>query len=291
MSAENVQLSVVLPVLDAEGTIGDQLEALAEQKWSEPWELLVVDNGSTDGTLALVKRFRDRIPNLRIVDASDHRGQPYALNVGATEARGRWLAFCDADDVVAPGWLAALGDAVREHEFVAGRLDVEALNEPWLVASRGRIQTSGLQQGRYPPYLRHGSSCCLAVSRDLHLRFGGFDESAQTLFDNDYCYRLQLAGAELHFVPEAVVWYRYRDTFGGIYRQTRAYAESDAWLQRRYGRPEGRTVWLWPFFYWRSILWCLPHFRDPAARGRLAWLLGWQVGRLRGSLKHRVLAV
>jgi len=68
-------------------------------------EVIVSDNGSTDGTVAVVEQYQEKPPNLRVVDSSDRRG---AAHAGGCR---RGLAFCDADDEVAPGWVAAMGEA------------------------------------------------------------------------------------------------------------------------------------------------------------------------------------
>ena len=123
-----MKLSVIIPCLNAAGTIGAQLDALAVQQWDQPWEVIVADNGSTDRSLAIVERYRYKLPNLRVVDASARRGQPCALNTGAMAAKGDALAFCDADDEVAPGWLPAMGKALSKYDFVACRVDFKKLN-------------------------------------------------------------------------------------------------------------------------------------------------------------------
>jgi glycosyltransferase involved in cell wall biosynthesis len=64
------RLSVVIPCYNSAATIGDQLTALAAQRTRYSWEVLIADNGSRDDTVAVVKRFRDRIPALRIVDSA-----------------------------------------------------------------------------------------------------------------------------------------------------------------------------------------------------------------------------
>src|SRR3990172_11101424 len=104
-----MKLSVIIACLNGARTIAAQLEALAGQQWSHPWEVVIADNGWSDDWLDIVRSYQDRIPNIRIVDASDRRGQPHALNVGAAAAKGEALAFCDADDEGAPGWGGAMG--------------------------------------------------------------------------------------------------------------------------------------------------------------------------------------
>jgi glycosyltransferase involved in cell wall biosynthesis len=284
-------LSVVIPCLNAEETIGEQLDALARQTWDQPWEVIVADNGSTDRTLAVVEEYRDRTLDLRVVDASRKPGAPFALNEGARVARGAALAFCDADDVVGEGWIAAMGTALAAHDLVAARQDATRLNPPWVREGRGEPAVArDLPRLPFPPYVPHAASCGLGVGRDLHEAIGGFDESTPILYDTDYCIRLQLAGAELHLASDAVVHYRYRSSFEGLYRQARSYAEHFALLQKRYAgdaRIPGR--WRLPLKGWKPILRSAAGIHRKAERVRLAWLIGWQVGRLRGSLRYRVL--
>lgn len=276
--------------LDAAETVERQLEALAAQDLSQPWELVVADNGSRDETAAIVERYRDRLPELRVVDASDRRGQAHALNVGVAEARGAAVLFCDADDEVASGWLGAMSDALREHEFVASRGDATQLNEPWLVETREAQPAGGLSRVAFPPFFAYAGSGGIGVRKEVHERFGGFDESMDVLFDVDYCIRLQLAGIELRLVPDAVMHYRYRDRPRAIFQQARRYADAAALLQKRYGEP-ATTPLKWPFEHWKAVAKALPLALGRSGRAQLAWLLGWQVGRYRGSVRHRVLAV
>ncbi|HEY4573152.1 MAG TPA: glycosyltransferase family A protein, partial [Thermoanaerobaculia bacterium] len=104
-----MKLSVVIPCLNAAATLGVQLAALTRQSWPGGWEVIVADNGSTDGSREIVESYRGRLPGLALVDASDRRGQAHARNLGAAAATGDALLFCDADDEVAPGWMEALG--------------------------------------------------------------------------------------------------------------------------------------------------------------------------------------
>src|SRR4051812_42896987 len=114
-------LSVIIPCYNAAETIGVQLDALTTQPCAEPFEIIVADNGSTDGTRGVVFRHQAHFPHLRIVDASARRGSACARNVGARMAAGDKLAFCDADDEVAPRWVAAISEALDRHDFVASR--------------------------------------------------------------------------------------------------------------------------------------------------------------------------
>ena len=104
-----LDLSVVIPARNEAATIVEQLDALAAQEWSGSWEVVVVDNGSTDATPDVVTAYGAREPRVRLVQALERAGLNYARNVGIEATHGRAFALCDADDLVAPGWVAGDG--------------------------------------------------------------------------------------------------------------------------------------------------------------------------------------
>ncbi len=239
------KLSVVIPCLNAAATLATQLDALAGQSWPGEWEVIVADNGSTDGSRELAASYRDRLPGLRVVDASHRRGQAHARNAGAAAATGDALLFCDADDEVAPGWLAAMGRALALYEFVACRYDNERLNPAWVRRTHLNPQKDGLTRYDYPPYLPHAGGGGLGVLRRVHEEVGGFDESMPALEDTDYCWRIQRAGHPLVFAPDAVVNIRHRHDHGSIFRQGVSYGQHNVLIYKKYralGMP--RLGWL-----------------------------------------------
>lgn len=290
LGGPEVRLSVVIPSRNGVGTLGAQLERLAEQEWYEPWEVIVADNGSTDGTPALVERFRERLPGLRLVDASDQVGINHARNAGARAARGELLAFCDDDDEVGPGWVAAIGSALLRHQFVGGRLDSDTLNEPWMVAIRGRPQVDGPVPFDGQPSYTIGSN--FGIRRSLHERIGGFDETfIGGAEDADYSWRAQRAGATLHFEPRAVVAYRLKADLRATFRQARSYGVGYVSLYARHrvhGLPEPKRVWLYGALSWAGIVRYFPRSTSKVALGRFLWQLGWKLGMLEGSIRNRV---
>ncbi len=288
-----MRLSVVIPTRNGAATIGGQLEALCRQDWPEGWEVIVADNGSRDDTFRVVATYAERLPGLRIVDASQVAGQPYALNQGARHATGEALLFCDDDDEVGQGWLAEMGRALREHPFVACRIDGSRLNAPWVAATRPTVQRAGLQKIPYPPYLPHAGGGTLGVWRSVFEAVGGFDESLLAVHDTFFCVRVQLTGVRLHFVPGAVVHVRFRSSLRGMYRQARGYGEYSALMYKKMlelgtspiPHPIRESLRSW-WYLARSLV----QLRSKTGRGSFAFSLGYRVGRLRGSLKHHVLA-
>ena len=287
-----MKLSIIIPCLNAASTLGVQLEALAEEQWDEPWEIVVADNGSSDNSLIIVESYKKRMPNLRVVDASARRGQPFALNTGAAAASGESLAFCDADDEVGPGWVAAMGRALNEHDFVACRIDFTKLNPVWLqeIFSDHAQVVNGCLKAWYPPYLSHAGGGTLGVKKHLHDAVGGFDERLPYQHDTDYCFKIQLKGIELGFVPDAVLHVRCRQSVSGLFRQARLWADYTVLLSKYYRSFERTGCRPWRSFIRQceNLLWSLPQVHSKVGRARWIWNLGWQLGRLGGSIKYHV---
>src|SRR5262245_13139635 len=129
-------LSVVIPCRNAAGQLPLQLEALTREKWQGRWEVVVADNGSTDGTGKVAGQFKAHLPRSLVVGAPARRGAACARNVGARSASGEAFLFLDADDEIAAGYLAAMADALAHHDLVAAYRDSESLNTGWVRLSR-----------------------------------------------------------------------------------------------------------------------------------------------------------
>jgi GT2 family glycosyltransferase len=255
------------------------------------WEIVVSDNGSTDGSKELVERYAARSSLIRPVDSSDRTGLSHARNVGVREARGRSVAFCDQDDRVAPGWLVAMTTGLRDHELVAGRLEHDLLNDPWTIEVRGRPQSEQLLEYE-DGWLPFAFGCTLGVHAELHERLGGFDETfVNGAEDADYCWRAQSAGAQLILLEEAVTHYRFRHDLGGVYRQARDYGKSEVRLYAKHrplGLPPARRPARKAARLWAATARAFVRARTRGEFGVAVWLLGQRVGRLRGSLRSRV---
>jgi GT2 family glycosyltransferase len=282
------EVSVVIPMYNAAGTIGEQLDALAAQEYSGRWEVVIADNGSTDDGADVALGWSDRLPELRIVDASAKRGVSHARNTGAAAARGDLVLICDADDVVAPGWLAAMAAAGADCDVLGGSVEDERLNDPlvraWRWYPRNRLPT-------VLGFLSYADGMNCGMRKRVFEDLGGFDEGYVAGGDDvEFSWRAQLAGYKLCFVPEAVVSVRYRTGLKALARQFYFYGRATPQLYRDFrgrGAPRrslGTTAadWLW-------LLWHVPHALG-SRRARGTWIrraaLGW--GYVRGSFRWRV---
>lgn len=288
--ASDIRVTVVIPCYNAEKTLSDTLDAIVTQAWDKRWDILVSDNKSTDGSREIVKQFQRRYPLISLVDAFANQGTSCAVNTGVKAARGRSVVICDSDDIPTPGWLAAMGEALETHEFVACRMDVESLNSGAGALSRRNAQTEQLGKIGYPPYLPHAGGGTLGFRREIFLRVEGYDEKLNYLHDTDFCFKVQLAGSPLIFVGDAVIKIRFRTNFRKTYLQARNWAEYNILLAKRYRHHGLPPAHRWRRLYndGKTILQKLSHWPrlTEKERYRTMWLLGWELGKIKGMVKY-----
>jgi glycosyltransferase involved in cell wall biosynthesis len=278
---------VVIPVYNGAATLPTQLEALANQVGAPSFEVVVADNGSTDDTVQVAMAFADRL-DLRVVRAAEQRGPSFARNRGVAVARSSNLLFCDADDQVAPTWVAAHCASLRADELVTG--PVVYVDRP---PSRAKWdppdQRLPLAPRRYFDVMPFAPSNNLAMRAELFTRLGGFDTALRCTEDADLTIRAQLTGATLAWAPEAVVLNTRRATLRASSRQFFRYGFEDALLYRKLrgqGLPS-RSPWqmLRPYL----VLAATAH-RVLRPGRRWSWVVNasQRAGRLVGSARFRV---
>lgn len=278
-------VSIVIPAYNAATTIAAQLEAVAAQEVETPVEVVVADNGSTDQTRAICQLFVDRL-DLRVVDASRRPGPAAARNVGATAARGDVLLFCDADDVVMPGWAQSLSSAVATGRAAVGSFRLvgagaDDIATGWVATQSGLP----LYLGQVP--LTYSSN--LGVAREDFDRVGGFDEGLRCGEDADLGIRLRSLGCEIGWCPEARVVMRNRLSVGGQFRQFAQYGRWDAAVYRKHrGEALRRPPLRDALRDWGSLVIHLPRLLSPSRRRSWIVTAGLRVGRIVGSVRERV---
>jgi glycosyltransferase involved in cell wall biosynthesis len=274
-------ISVVLPVRNGLPWLDAQLRALAEQECSEPWEVVVADNGSRDGSGDIARRWAKDHERFRVVDASALDGAPAARNVGVRAARGDLIAFCDADDVVWAGWLAACAEALRHADIVAGAFDFWSLNG----TRKSPTTPAAIRQLGFLPA---GLGANLAVRRTVFDGVGGFNEDLLLGEDIDLCWRLQLQGYQFAYAPDAVVAKRELVGFGKVFKKAFSYGRSGPALFRRYRDVGARRNLAGAAKSWAWLAVSLPLLFERNRRTEWARAAGMRSGRLVGSVAQSV---
>lgn len=278
----------MVPAKNVAATLSEQLDALLAQRWDGEWEIVVVDNASTDATAAIAREYADRDGRVRVVPAFDGRGVSYVRNVGIEQARADWIAICDGDDVVGPRWLAAIGDALAHHRCVTGPIEVRRLNPEWLLRTRGSFAPDAPRtfHGVFPSI----SGGNVGMHRGLWEEVGRFDETVIGIEDIEFSLRLFQRGVAIHFAPDAIVHYRYRIEPRALWRQGRHYGACRPYVCRRLheaGLPTPSRVAGWKS--WLTLVLWLPRLVSREGRASWIWVAGNRFGQLEGCVRHRAL--
>ena len=210
-------ISVILVTWNSTVHLPHCLDCLSAQTLKD-FEVVLVDNGSTDGSLGDLKSRWSEL-TLRIERLDENKGFAAANNIGAHLARGQWLALLNSDAFPDPGWLENLIQATEHYpdfSFFASR-QLQANMQQFLDGAGDAYHISGLAWRRFAgwPSARFGlepkevfSPCAAAAlySRQAFLQVGGFDEDFFSYHEDlDLGFRLRLQGFRCLYVPDAVV--------------------------------------------------------------------------------------
>jgi glycosyltransferase involved in cell wall biosynthesis len=204
-------VSILVPAFNAEPWLRDALRSAIAQTW-EPKEIIVVDDGSTDGTLEIARQFESE--QLRVV-ANEHWGAAATRNEALALSKGDYIQYLDADDVLAPDkiekQMKALGESPSKRTLVSGSfgkfmyryyrtsfvptaLWCDLTPIEWLV-----------RKMQFNLFMQTGT---WLVSRELAEAAGPWDTRLLGDDDGEYFCRVLLASDGIQFVPDAKVYYR-----------------------------------------------------------------------------------
>lgn len=186
------------------------------------YELIVVDDGSTDGSLCLLNKFFGKNRKVSIVDLGKNVGASKTRNVGVKKSLGKYFVFLDADTKIKPGWYR---ETIRffEKNRTVGAAQVKLLTMNTtkydyagdLMGSFGFLverARGAVDMGQFDEttYIFSGKSAGMIIRRNVFEKLGGFDEDYQIfLEDTDLFWRTWLAGYQVLFAPTIVVWHAY----------------------------------------------------------------------------------
>jgi GT2 family glycosyltransferase len=211
-------------------------------------------------------------------------------------SRAELLLMLDQDDLIADGYVHAMAAALTRSPLVFGRLEHDRLNPAWLADAlraspdqeRARVLLRP-ERTAEPTSVRVGIGCALGMRRELFDRLGGFATDVGCTDDVDLCLRAHALGVELVRTDDAVVHYRLRRSLPALFRQRYGYGASWAALYKRHraaGMPRpgvGRVA----CELVRAVRQLASASRCARARGVAG--LGFTLGRMAGSRRHRVL--
>lgn len=224
-------ISVVVCSFNGARTIRDTLEALRKLDYPQ-FEVIVVDDGSTDATAAIAEEFGFQVVR------TENRGLSAARNTGLAAATGELVAYLDDDAFPDPHWLTYLAETFQASDYVG----VGGPNVP--PPGDGPIADCVANAPGGPAHVlisdreaEHVPGCNMAFRRSCLLAIGGFDECFRAAGDDvDICWRIRERGWTLGFSPAALVWHHRRNSVRAYWRQQVGYGKAEALLERKWPR-------------------------------------------------------
>ena len=282
--------SIVIPVYNREDVIGDTLASCMAQTWSD-YEVIVVDDGSSDGTSGVVTEYARRYPAIRLLTQSNS-GPAAARNLGVREARGKYIAFLDSDDRFLPEKLEVFARHMEESgaDFLYGPVLSERGNGAiWLRPESGLAEDESMFDYLF---LRRGVvlPSTVVVERGLALRYP-FLESLWFGDNDQFAVDMWRAGVRFHFVAQPMTRYADQEDLSRLSRLPLF----------DHASPRHRAFFEWmesqrPFMSKRAYLAYRARFlsrsiaRDSPLRGAAEIFAAWRHGALSGSACLRQLA-
>jgi len=206
--SNSLTASVIVPVLNGEATLGDLLAALKNQAGAGPFEIIVVDNGSTDRTVEIARSCGVTVLHQPIL------GPSAARNLGLRHARAEIVVYTDSDAIPSRRWLAALLAAFADSKVIIASGPILGW-QPTTAAERFCSVRAAYSRENSIDHPRHAYTpgMSLAVRRKHAVEIGGWDELMTSGEDVDFCFRLRLRfGNTIQFVDEAVLFHQHRCT-------------------------------------------------------------------------------
>jgi GT2 family glycosyltransferase len=221
---EYPKVSVVVCAYNAEQTMDSCLASLQELNYPN-YEVIVVNDGSTDRTLEITQRY----DYLHLI-SQENKGLSAARNVGIAAASGEIVAFTDSDCVADPDWLTYMVDKFLSSGLCAVGGPNFPPPEDSLVPSCVAVSPGGPTHVLLSDEVaEHIAGCNMAVRREVLQEIGGFDPLFRAAGDDvDLCWRLQDKGYTIGFSPAAVVWHFRRNTVAAYLKQQRGYGKAEA---------------------------------------------------------------
>ena len=223
------RVSVVVCSFNGARTIETCLQGLIRLDYPDV-EVVVVDDGSTDGTATIAGRY-----DVRLVQ-TPNRGLSAARNTGAQAATGEIIAYIDDDASADPHWLRYLVATLLERgHAAAGGPNILIGRDGTVAACVARAPGGPTPVLRTDTEADHVPGCNLAIRASCLNDIGGFDHRFRAAGDDvDLCWRIAQRGWTIGFSPSAVVWHQARHSLRGYWRQQRGYGVAEALLEKKW---------------------------------------------------------
>ena len=212
-----ILVSIIVPTFNEENQIIFLLKSLLTQKFSQKYEIIIVDNESTDNTIKVIKEFKNKnkIMNIKVITSIGKLGK--VRNDGILKSSGRFVAFIDADEIADPNWLMELMKKIKEYDGVLGSInsmnpnknliskffDLTLIDRKKFLNKQTKIKTFGTGN--------------LLINQKVFKKGLIFDENFPTAEDGDFSYRFYKKGYNIIFNEKAKIFHKIPETIKQFY--------------------------------------------------------------------------
>lgn len=260
-------ISVIVPVYNDAAGLRETVSTLLQQDYPpDRYEIIVVDNGSTDSTPGVMEEFAKRYPGRVRAEREPRRGSYAARNRGISCSRGEILCFIDADMSVPPDYLRRVrAELDRGVDYLGCRVEQYSVR-PTRASEYDEVY--GFPIHKYLRDRHFCPTCCLSIRRRVIEEVGGFDDRLESGGDVEFGQRIHAAGFTQGYADDIVLRHPARDTFRALWSKSKRVARGNAQLYHYYPERFGDL----PKRY-AQLLYCAPRrpsriIEDYAARGR-----------------------
>lgn len=226
-STSEIEASVIIPVFNNLNYTRQCITSLFTVKEPVSFEVIVVDNGSSDGTAEYLRQLP---PPVRVVSLRENLGFAKGCNAGTQAARGRYLCFLNNDTMVTPGWLSEMVTCMKRDESIGavGNLQIfpgtEKVQQAGIVCGPDKMVRSLYNNElladhpavNKPREFQFVAGSCLLIEKDFFAQLGGFDESyLNSCEDVDLCMRVRQAGKKVFYCPQSRIYHYESKTVSG----------------------------------------------------------------------------
>jgi len=223
------RVSVIVCSYNGGRTLGDCLEALCQIDYPD-FEVIVVDDGSTDATPAVASEY-----DVRLI-RTENRGLSSARNTGLMAATGEIVAYTDDDAYPDPHWLTYLAAMFQRTNHVGiGGPNIPPRGDGPIADCVANAPGGPVHVLLDDELAEHIPGCNMAFRRERLIEIGGFDPRYRVAGDDvDICWRLQERGWTIAFSPAAIVWHHRRNSIRGYWKQQQGYGKAETLLEQKW---------------------------------------------------------
>jgi len=298
MLDDNPAISIVIPCFNEAENIGKCIDSIRRQQYNGEFEIIAVDNGSTDDTAKIIKN------KGIILKYAERKGPAPAKNEGIKKAKGNIIAFIDGDCIATKDWLKNIVSGFENSDVGCVAGSIKAMEDDNLSPlERFLIKKGHLSQAQHieNSFLPFAATANAAYRKEVFDKIGLFDQELLIGEDADLSWRMQLfTNYKLRYVPDAAVFHPYESRPNELFRQKRRHAYGSVMLYKKYKKYRQEEEKSLKQIYWeymsiarrwvKLLIYKLQRNTGTCAINEYQLILetAQKVGLIQGSLRHRV---